>query len=317
MAAGQQGRAIGTLGLTIALSALLCAQQQVPLPPPPQPPPEGAPLTPALNRLLASHDEPVRVATGLGTLAGIVWTKVGTAFVAEVTQGILVEWSPVAGTHALRGYSSGAIGLAIDSAGRVLAAERAKRRVTRSDLNGSMTVLDHVGGAPLGGPIGVTIAPDNTIYVSDVEAGGGRIIRVDPAGVATVIATDLVQPTGLAVSANGGTLFVSDSARAELRAYALSQKGGLIAGRRLASITPWKSGVSGRPAGLALDKDGRIYLAGPGGIWVMDQNGGRLGVIATSETPTACTFGDSDGKTLYLTAQGSIYRIRLKVAGQR
>ena len=80
------------------------------------------------------------------------------------------------------------------------------------------------------------------------------------------------------------------------------------------SITPWKSGVAGRPAGLALDKDGRIYLAGPGGIWVMDQNGGRLGVIATSETPTACTFGDSDGKTLFDRA-GSIYKVRLKVSG--
>ncbi|HMJ84017.1 MAG TPA: SMP-30/gluconolactonase/LRE family protein, partial [Vicinamibacterales bacterium] len=273
-------RAIATLGLTIALSALLCAQQ-VPPPPAPLPPPEGAPITPALSRLLTSHDEPVRVATGLGSLAGIVWTKVGTLFVAEVTQSIIIEWSPIAGPHPLRGTSGGALGLALDGAGRVLAAERTARRVTRSDLiNGTMTILDRVGGAPLGGPIGVAITPDNTLYVSDVNAGSGRIIRVDPAGVATVIATDLVQPTGLAVSANGNTLFVSDSARAELRAYALSQKESAAPGRRLASITPWKSGVSGRPAGLALDKDGRIYLAGPGGIWVMDQNGGRLGVIA-------------------------------------
>jgi gluconolactonase len=311
------GRAIATLGLTIVLSALLCAQQQSPPPPPPTPPPEGAPITPALSRLLASHDEPVRVATGLGSLAGIVWTKVGTLFVAEVTQSIIIEWSPTSGPHPLRGSSGGALGLALDSAGRVLAAERTTRRVTRSDPNGTMTILDRVGGAPLGGPIGVAITPDNTLYVSDVNAGSGRIIRVDPAGVATVIATDLVQPTGLAVSANGNTLFVTDSARAELRAYALSQKESVAPGRRLASITPWKSGVAGRPAGLALDKDGRIYLAGPGGIWVMDQNGGRLGVIATSETPTACAFGDPDGKTLYFTAQGSIYKVRLKVAGQR
>ena len=310
------GRAIATLGQTIALSALLCAQQ-VPPPPAPTPPPEGAPITPALHRLLASHDEPVRVATGLGSLAGIVWTKVGTLLVAEVTESIIIEWSPTAGPHALRRSSGGALGLAMDGAGRMLAAERSALRVTRSDPNGTMTVLDHVGGAPLGGPIGVAITPDNTLYVSDVIAGSGRIIRVDPAGVATVIATDLVQPTGLAVSANGNTLFVTDSARAELRAYALGQKESAAPGRRLASITPWKSGVSGRPAGLALDKDGRIYLAGPGGIWVMDQNGGRLGVIATSETPTACTFGDSDGKTLYLTAQGSIYKVRLKVSGQR
>lgn len=311
------GRAIATLGLTIVLSALLGAQQQVPPPPPPIPPPEGAPITPALSRLLASHDEPERVATGFGSLAGIVWTKVGTLLVAEVTESLIIEWSPTAGPHPLRRPSGGALGLALDSAGRVLAAERTARRVTRSDPNGTMTILDRVGGAPLGGPIGVAIAPDNTLFVSDVSAGSGRIIRVDPAGVATVIATDLVQPTGLAVSANGNTLLVTDSARAELRAYALSQKESAAPGRRLATITPWKSGVAGRPAGLALDKDGRIYLAGPGGIWVMDQNGGRLGVIATSETPTACTFGDPDGKTLYFTAQGSIYKVRLKVSGQR
>jgi sugar lactone lactonase YvrE len=311
------GRAIATLGLTIVLSALLCARQQSPPPPPPTPPPEGAPITPALSRLLASHDEPVRVATGLGSLAGIVWTKLGTLFVAEVTQSIIIEWSQTAGPHPLRGSSGGALGLALDGAGRLLAAERTTRRVTRSDPNGTMTILDRVGGAPLGGPIGVAITPDNTLYVSDVDAGRGRIIRVDPAGVATVLATDLVQPTGLAVSANGSTLFVSDSARAELRAYVLNQKESVAPGRRLAAIAPWKCGVAGRPAGLALDKDGRIYLAGPGGIWVMDQNGGRLGVIATSETPTACTFGDSDGKTLYFTAQGSIYKVRLKVAGLR
>ena len=132
------GRAIATLGLTIALSALLCAQQ-VPPPPPPNPPPEGAPITPALSRLLASHDEPVRVATGLGSLAGIVWTKVGTLFVAEVTQSIIIEWSPTAGAHPLRGSSGGALGLALDSAGRLLSAERTARRVTRSDLiNGTM-----------------------------------------------------------------------------------------------------------------------------------------------------------------------------------
>jgi gluconolactonase len=309
------GRAIATLGLTIALTWGLFAQSPVPPPPPPPPPPEGAPITPALSRLLTTREDAVRVATGLGSLAGIVWTKSGI-LVADVTQGAILQWTASGGANAVRD-SGGALGLAVDSAGRILAAERRTRRVSRTDGSNTMTVLDRVAGAPLGGPIGIAVAPDNTIYVSDVDAGGGRIIRVDPAGVATVIATDLVQPTGLAVSGNGNTLFVGDSARAELRAYALSQKGSTAPGRRLAAITPWKSGVAGRPGGLALDKDGRIYLAGPGGIWVMDQNGGRLGVIATSETPTACAFGDPDGKTLYLTAQSSIYKLRLKVAGLR
>src|SRR4030095_15962903 len=119
--------AIATRGLPLALSPLLCAQQA---PPPPTPPPEGAPITPALSRLLTSHDEPVRVATGLGSLAGIVWRKVGTLLVAEVTQSVIIEWSPTSGPRPLRGSSGGALGLALDGAGRVLAAERTARRVT-------------------------------------------------------------------------------------------------------------------------------------------------------------------------------------------
>ena len=82
-------------------------------------------------------------------------------------------------------------------------------------------------------------------------------------------------------------------------------------------MLPWKRGVQGRPNGLTVDTHGRLYLAGPGGIWVLDANGGRLGVIATPETPAACTFGDADGHTLYIAAETSLYKVRLKVTDGR
>ena len=84
--------------------------------------------------------------------------------------------------------------------------------------------------------------------------------------------------------------------------------------RTLATIVPWKRGVQGRADGVTLDQAGRVYLAGPGGIWVLDRNGGRLGVIATPETPSACAFGDADGRTLYITAETSIYKVRMSAA---
>ena len=80
---------------------------------------------------------------------------------------------------------------------------------------------------------------------------------------------------------------------------------------------PWKRGVQGRADGVMRDQAGRIYLAGPGGIWVLDRTGGRLGVIATPETPSACAFGDADGRTLYITAETSIYKVRLTVSGAK
>jgi gluconolactonase len=149
------------------------------------------------------------------------------------------------------------------------------------------------------------------MFVADVGPDAGRVIRVSPDGSAAVATTDVVNPAGLAVAPSGTTLYVSDAARAELRAYAIG-RGGLTDGRRLASILPWKSGVRGRPDGLFVDKAGHIFLAGPGGVWVLDENGGRLGVIAMPERPAACTLGDPDGRTLYITAETSVYKIRLR-----
>ena len=74
------------------------------------------------------------------------------------------------------------------------------------------------------------------------------------------------------------------------------------AGRVLATIKPWKAGVSGVADGLTVDV-GRIYVAGPGGVFVFATNGGRLGVIPTPEAPSACAFGDGDGRGLYITAR--------------
>jgi gluconolactonase len=141
------------------------------------------------------------------------------------------------------------------------------------------------------------------------------VILVQPSGEASVAAADLVRPAGLALTADGATLYVTDSATSELRAYPVGPDGRLGEGHRLTDVTPWKGGVYGRPDGMALDQEGHIYLAGPGGVWVLDAHGGRLGVIASSETPSACAFGDADRKTLYFTAESSIYKIRLNVAG--
>ena len=127
-----------------------------------------------------------------------------------------------------------------------------------------------------------------------------------------VAAGDLVRPTGLALSPDGKMLYVSDAGRSEVRAYSADAAGHLSNGRRLTGIQPWKRGVQGGPDGLTVDAGGRLFLAGPGGVWVLDANGGRLGVIATPETPSACAFGDADGKTLYITARTSIYKVRLR-----
>ncbi|UCE53937.1 MAG: SMP-30/gluconolactonase/LRE family protein [Desulfobacterales bacterium] len=65
----------------------------------------------------------------------------------------------------------------------------------------------------------------------------------------------------------------------------------------------------GSPDGMKLDQNGNIYCTGPGGVCVLDDKGRHLGTIVTPETPANCAWGD-DGRSLYITAQTSVYRIR-------
>ncbi len=68
---------------------------------------------------------------------------------------------------------------------------------------------------------------------------------------------------------------------------------------------------------MKVDVKGNAYVTGPGGVWVFDKQGKRLGVIITPEIPANCGFGDADSKTLYMTARTGLYRIRLQVAGAK
>jgi gluconolactonase len=67
--------------------------------------------------------------------------------------------------------------------------------------------------------------------------------------------------------------------------------------------------------GLKVDERGNVYVSGPGGLWVFDSAGKHLGTLRGPEHPHNLAWGDADQRTLYLTAQTGIYRVRLSVAG--
>jgi gluconolactonase len=67
--------------------------------------------------------------------------------------------------------------------------------------------------------------------------------------------------------------------------------------------------------GLKVDRQGNLFVSGPGGIWILSPQGKHLGTIQAPELPANFAWGDADGRTLYLTARTGLYRIRLKVAG--
>jgi len=69
--------------------------------------------------------------------------------------------------------------------------------------------------------------------------------------------------------------------------------------------------------GLKVDQQGNVYAAGPGGVWIISPASKHLGTIKAPELAANMAWGDEDGRTLYITARTSVYRVRLKVAGIR
>jgi gluconolactonase len=67
--------------------------------------------------------------------------------------------------------------------------------------------------------------------------------------------------------------------------------------------------------GLKVDAAGNVYACGPGGVWVLDSDGNRIGLIELPEAPHNLAFGDDDSRTLYITAETSVYRVRLNTPG--
>jgi sugar lactone lactonase YvrE len=308
---GADGWPIG-LATIVTVAIAVSASGQV------APPPEGAPMTPALRRLIDGRGDVERVVTGFQNADGIAWGPGEVLIFTDPVPQQILQWTFKDGVKVRRESSGGAAGVAIDLDGRLLAAERATGHVTRIDDAGSAVVIaDVANGKPIGTATDLAVARDKSIYVTSYAGEEGRVVRIDPTGQVAIIAADLLRPSGIGFAPDDKTLYVSDYARSEVRAYPRQPDGSLGTPRRLAVILPWKRGVQGRPNGLTVDLRGRLYLAGPGGIWVLDANGGRLGVIATPETPSACTFGDADGRTLYIAAERSVYKVRLKVTDGR
>jgi gluconolactonase len=97
--------------------------------------------------------------------------------------------------------------------------------------------------------------------------------------------------------------------------YPVKPDGTLERGEVFADLTrePGEDAIDG----IKVDQQGNLYVCGPGGIWVLSSEGQRLGLIRLPEDPHNLAWGDADGRTLYITALSSVYRLRLNVPGVR
>jgi gluconolactonase len=126
------------------------------------------------------------------------------------------------------------------------------------------------------------------------------------------VAADLIGPNGLAFSPDEKKLYIDDSQWRHLRVFNVEDDGFLSGG---AVFHDMNVSTPGSPDGMKVDVAGHVYCTGAGGVWVFDAAGSHLGTISVPEKPSNCAWGDDDWRGLYITAESSVYRVRVNTPG--
>jgi len=272
---------------------------------------------------LAGIGDVALVAGGFMFVEGPRWLEArGTLVFSDIPASTIRELTPPSTIAVFRMPSDNANGLGVLPDGRLLAAEHGTRRVSVSagDGTGRVTLVDGFEGHALNSPNDVVTAADGTVYFTDPPYGIADadreldfmgVFRV-PAGGAAPIAewrgALTARPNGLGLSPAGDTLYVDDTDAGVVRAFDVGAGGALSGERTISTDVPTADG-------LAIDVDGNLYVATTAGIRVLAPSGATLGTIAVPEQPANCAFGDADHRTLYITAQTGLYRVRTPIPG--
>jgi gluconolactonase len=286
-------------------------------------------VVPGFDRIVSPDEEFEWFGSGFVTAEGPVWiAERKCVMFSDIGNSKRYAWSEKDGLSLHREDTNQANGLARDPQGRLIVCEHAARRVTREELDGSITVVaDNYRGAPLNRPNDVVVKSDGAIYFTDPIVLGvdsvldfAGVYRVAPdLGRINLIVNDFALPNGLAFSQDESVLFVNDTWRRHIRAFDLEQtfkSGRLNLGtdRVFCTLT---GTLPGSPDGMKVDSSGNVWCTGPGGLWVMDSSGQHLGTILLPEGKSATNFcfaGD-DLLTIFVTTSREVGRIRVKTPG--
>ena len=270
-----------------------------------------------------------RLATGFIFTEGPLWHRRDRYLLfSDMPGDHLRRWSAQGGVTTFRKPCNKSNGLAWDRAGRLIACEHSSSHLTRTEADGSITVLaSHYDGKELNSPNDVVVKSDGAIYFSDPTYGRKEhfgvprepqlsfrgVYRVSADGKSlTLLADDFGQPNGLCFSLDEKVLLVNDTDKQHIRAFDV-RPDGTIANSRIWAKTVGKG--PGAPDGMKVDSAGNVYCCGPGGIHVFAPDATCLGVVQVPEYTANFCWGDDDLRSLFIAASKSIYRIRVTVPG--
>lgn len=314
-------------------------------------------LDPSINELVPENAVLERVATGFKWTEGPLWLPTNKLVFAEIPSNSIRLYTPGAGvsifmqpsgykgTAAFTGPEPGSNAMTLDGSGRLTVAGHAQRDVWRLERMGArakITLLaDSYRGKRLNSPNDLVYKSDGSLYFTDPPYGLPMQSDTDPqkqlkvSGVYRIPAAnaqragkepardrlqllikDLPRPNGIAFSPDEKYLYVDNSEpKMFWMRYSVQQDGSLRDGKLICEAGTYSH--HGAPDGLKVDQRGNLYSAGPGGIWILSPGGKHLGTIDMPGPVGNVAWGGAERRTLYIAAGPDLYRVSLRVAGDK
>jgi gluconolactonase len=269
-----------------------------------------------------------RLFEGCRWAEGPVYVPAGRYVVwSDIPNDRMLRWDEMSGNVGLfrdpAGYSNGNT---LDREGRLVTCEHGNRRVTRTEHDGSVSVIaDRFEGKRFNSPNDVVVRSDGSIWFTDPaygidsdyeghratsEIGACNVYRHDPStGEVTAVAAEFGRPNGLAFSLDESRIYIADTERNHIRVFPVDERG------VLGSSEVFADNASGHFDGIRLDDAGRVWAGVGEGVHCFDPDGTLIGKLHLPEAAANLTFGGPQRNRLFITATTSLYSIRLSVNG--
>jgi len=219
-------------------------------------------------------------------------------------------------------------GHTVDRRGRLVSCEQGGRRVTRTEHDGTTTVLaETYQGKRFNSPNDVVESSDGAIWFTDPsygidsdyeghqaesEIGACHVYRVDPDGSVRIVADDFTRPNGLAFSLDESLLYIADTRQNPSHIRVFSVDGSVLSGGEVFATSD-----AGGFDGVRVDTAGRVWAAAHDGLHCFAPDGTRIGKLRVPEVCSNLTFGGPRRNDLFITASSSVYTLRVNFSGPR
>ncbi len=272
-----------------------------------------------------------RLHTGCRWTEGPAYFPAGRYLVfSDIPNDRTLRWDETTGrVGVFRQPSQYSNGHTVDRHGRLISCEQGTRRVTRTEHDGSITVLAaEFEGKRFNSPNDVVEHSDGSIWFTDPsygidsdyegyraesEIGACHVYRVDPSGEVRIAADDFSRPNGLAFSADESLLYIVDTRQqpSHIRVFGVGSGGKLSGGEIFGTCD------NGVFDGVRVDSEGQVWAAAHDGLHCFAADGTLIGKLRVPEICSNFTFGGARGNELFITASSSVYTLRVTVNGAR